>query len=65
MPKQLLPLNKLSLCITCFGCNQLENYRQSGVVKCDNYILGYPEYYKRMQKDYGASVDAEKNKNKD
>jgi len=63
MPKEYPPINDLSLCKTCYGCNLLESYNHSGFVKCDNYVLGYPEHYKVMQKDYGASVDAERNKN--
>ena len=63
MPKEYPPINEISLCKTCYGCGQLENPRFAGVVKCKNYKLGYPEHYKAMQKDYGASVDAEGNKN--
>jgi len=62
MPKQLPPINELSLCKTCYGCNLLESPRFSGVVKCDNYMRGYPEYYRRMNGEYGASIDAERAK---
>jgi hypothetical protein len=60
MPKQYPPINELSLCKTCYGCTLLESPKHSGLVKCDNYILGYPEHYRRMNGDYGASIDAKK-----
>jgi hypothetical protein len=62
MPKQLPPINELTLCQTCLGCNQLDMPKFTGVVKCDSYVFGYPEYYKRMNIEYGAEVEAKKNR---
>ena len=34
-------MNELKgLCLSCFGCNKLENYNFIGTYKCKNYIKG-------------------------
>jgi hypothetical protein len=56
------PMSIRTLCHTCAGCNQQVLKGFSGVVKCDNYVFAYPEYYESLEKDYGS--DVEKNKKK-
>jgi hypothetical protein len=61
MAIKYLPLNELSLCFTCAGCNRLSDPNFVGVVKCDEgFRFAYPEYYRRMNIEYGAEIENKK-----
>jgi hypothetical protein len=53
-----------TLCHSCLGCQQLENPKFPGVVKCNNYIFGNHEFTKSLNKDYGSIIDSEKERQK-
>ncbi len=42
--------NKNNICKYCLGCNRLEEDFK-GVLRCNNFIPGYKDWYELMEKE--------------